>query len=233
MQHFIVDRDISGSLLKIENQDLLHQMKDVLRFRVGDECVVLDGKGSKAKGEIEELHRKGASISLKDHSKCDPKPRSLRLYFAIPKKPATLEMIVQKATELGVTDLIPFTAARTQLDHVRKPERLLSIIREACEQSERCFLPTLHDVSSLQKLIENPPKGLLLVGEPWKHKVKLKDIDIPEESDVNVIIGPEGGLSDIELEALEEAGAKLFLLGETVLRMETAVIAALSIVQFG
>ncbi|MBU0981181.1 16S rRNA (uracil(1498)-N(3))-methyltransferase [Patescibacteria group bacterium] len=232
MQNFIIEKDISGELVRVDDADLLHQMRNVLRFEVGDKCMVLDGKGVKAKGEVLELHRKGASIKLSEHEMCTPPARAIRLYCALANKLSTFELIVQKATELNVTDIIPLTTERSQVDHIRKPERLKAIIKEATEQCGRCFLPVLHEVQAIGKIVQKPPTGIILVGEPWKYKERYRDILVPENEDVNVVIGPEGGFTDPELKMMDEVGGRIFLLGNTILRMETAAIAVLSVVQF-
>lgn len=232
MQHFIIPKELTTDRLNVFDPDLLHQMRKVLRFKKGDECVVMDGQGTKAHAEIEELHQKGAILRLSKREGCEAPRRRLRLYCALSKKPATFELIIQKACELGVTDLIPLLTERCQVRVLRKPERLQAIIKEACEQCERCFMPKLHPVLLFSELLTRPPKGLLLSGDPWTYDKKLKDIPIPSLEDVNLVIGPEGGLSPNELQGIRQAGGTLFLLGENILRMETAAIAALSLVQF-
>ena len=232
MQHFIINQDLSVDRLHIVDKELLHQMKSVLRFKPGDECRILDGQGTQAEALIEELHQKGATIILKSRKTCEGPRRRVRLYCAVSKKPATFELIVQKATELGVTDLIPLVTERCQVRELRKMDRLQLIIKEACEQSERCFMPRLHEVIKLKELLTTTPKGLLLAGDPWTYDRPLKEVEISQTEDVNLIIGPEGGLTQDELEAIRLAGGTLFLLGKTVLRMETAALAALSVVQF-
>lgn len=231
MQHFIIDEDISEKSIHILDKELLHQMQKVLRFKKGNKCVVLDGQGSKAKGMIEELHRKGAVITLSDHELCEAPKKRLRLYCALSKKPSTFELIVQKATELGVTDIVPLVAERCQIKQLRKPERLKLIIKEASEQSERCYLPKLHEAVDFASFLNSPPKGMILAGDPWKYDKKLKEVE--RSGDISIVIGPEGGLTDEELEGIHKLGGTVFQLGETVLRIETAVIAALSVVQFG
>lgn len=208
-------------------------MKDVMRFRKGDECIVMDGQGTKANGIIEDLHGKGATILLKDRVTCEAPKRRVRLYCALSKKPATFELILQKATELGVTDLIPLVTQRCQVRELRKIDRLQVIIKEACEQCERCFIPRFHEVLNLSDLLTHKPKGILLAGDAWIYDKKLKDIPLPPSEDVNLIIGPEGGLTDEELTSIRTAGGTLFLLGSTVLRMETAAIAAIAVAEFG
>lgn len=206
-------------------------MKDVLRFQRGDKIIVMDGQGTKANGVVEDLHKKGALIKLDGHEVCRAPERRVRLFCAISKKLATFELIVQKAAELGVTDIYPLVTSRTQVDHLRKSERIEMIVREACEQCERCFLPRLHDSITLVTMFEDKPRGTILAGDARNYDKKLKDIKC--DGDVNLIIGPEGGLTDEELAAIRAAGGTIFLLGDTVLRMETAAIAALSVVQFG
>jgi len=230
MQHFILKQDITGKEIQITDKTVAHQMKTVLRFKEGDEIIVMDGLGMKAKGVIEELHKKGLVISLKDQELCKAPQRRLRLFCALPKKPSTYELIVQKATELGVTDIIPLVTKRCQVKVLRKVERLKLIIKEACEQCERAFVPHLHEVQFLNKL--EPPTGELLAGDAWNTDGLLKDMPSLPHQDVNIVIGPEGGLTDEELDAIRKMDGKIFILGENVLRMETAVIAALSVVQF-
>ncbi|MBT4384192.1 16S rRNA (uracil(1498)-N(3))-methyltransferase [Candidatus Peregrinibacteria bacterium] len=230
MQHFI----LKGIELRAKNQveirdkEIVHQMIKVLRFRAGDKCVILDGLGEKADGEILELHKKGAVIALSEHSVCVAPKRRVRLCVALSKKPATFELIVQKAVELGVTDIIPIVSERCQASEIRKPERLDAILREACEQSERCFLPKMHEVLSLGDFLENLPSGTLLAGDARDTDGSLKDMDT--SGNINLLIGPEGGFTENELGVLRSADSKIFLLGDTVLRMETAAIAALAIV---
>lgn len=232
MQHFIINQEISGKELRILDKDIIHQMQNVLRFKRGDKIVMMDGQGTKANGTIEELHKKGAFILLDEHEVCQSPKNRVRLYCAISKKPSTFELIVQKATELGVTDIIPIVTSRCQVDYLRKPERIDMIIREACEQCERCFTPRLHEVLQFSQLSEDErPKGTILAGDARRFDKKLKEVQI--DGDVNIIIGPEGGLTDEELDSIKTIGGVVFLLGDTVLRMETAAIAALSVVQFG
>lgn len=231
MQHFLLQTDLTQAELQISDKDTLHQMKNVMRFKVGSEVMVMDGMGAKAPGVIKELHKKGAVIELGEVEKVEKPERVLRLYCALSKKPSTFELIVQKATEIGVTEIVPLVTERCQIDHVRKPERLEMIMKEACEQCERLWLPELRETLSLEKMLKEKPSGQLLAGDPWTYDTKLAALEPSEE--INLIIGPEGGLSDEELAAIREAGGTLFLLGENILRMETAAIAALSLIQFG
>lgn len=230
MQHFIINADLTENEVVITDKAIAHQMKTVLRFKVGDEIILMDGQGTKAKGKITELHKKGAHITVHGHEVIEAPHRRLRLAIGIPKKPSTFELIVQKATEIGVTDIIPLATERCQVTHLRKAERLKMIINEACEQCERAYVPKLHEV---QKLDELKLSGLSLAGDARETDIELRSVKLKDHEAVNIIIGPEGGLTEDEIKTLKESGVQIFLLGENILRMETAAIAALSLVQFG
>ncbi len=229
MQHFFVNEDFGKGPVTIRDDEILHQLIKVLRFRVGDELVLLDGKGGRAAGKIEELHKEAAKIKIEKLEHCEKPGREVRLYAAISKKPETFELIVQKATELGATMITPLFCARCQVESVRKPERLKKIIKEAAEQAERIFLPEMGEVLKLEELIKNLPEGKFLAGDARDYDKKLGEMDF--DGSQNLVIGPEGGLTDEEILKVREAGGIIFSMNENVLRMETAAIAALAIVQ--
>lgn len=231
IQHFIIEENILGPKLLIEDRNLLNQMTNVLRYRVGDKCIVLDGKGNKASGTFLLIHKKQAELALTEHEVCERPKQKIRLFMAMSKKPATFELIVQKACELGVDEIIPLITNRTQIDDLRKTDRLRFILKESAEQCERIFLPELKDPLKFLDFIKNPPDGLILAGDAWDFDAKLKDIQKNEI--VNIVIGPEGGLSKEELDMIRNIGGKIFSLGEYILRMETAAIASISVVRFG
>ena len=214
----------------VQDRELVHQLISVLRFRVGEACILLDGQGLQVQAKVTELHKKAAVFELGERVQHDAPQYELTLYVALSKKPATLELIVQKATELGVTRLVPLVTERCQVRELRKIDRLEAIIKEACEQSERSFLPEFTDVLNLKDLLAHPPKGLLLAGDPRDFDASLSSLD--KKGDINLIIGPEGGLTAQELEAIREVGGKIFQLGSEILRMETAALAALSVLRY-
>lgn len=230
IQHFIVDQDISGDEIKIENLEIVSQMRKVLRMRSGDICTILDGKGKKADAEILEIGKSFVRLKLKNHIVCEKPEKMIRLFCALSKKPATFEMIVQKATELGAVEIVPLISERCQVRKLVKNERLKMIIKEAAEQCERCFLPDLKEAILFDDFIKEKPDGVILAGDAWNFDLKFSEIR--SGNVVNLIIGPEGGLTDDELGKLREIGGKIFQLGDNVLRMETAAIAAIAVVQF-
>jgi len=232
MQHFFVDQDISESHLTLTDEEILHQMKNVLRVRVGEEFIFLDNKGGKTKGVTESIDKKTIVFKLSEYKNYPYPNRHIRLYIAISKKPATFELILQKATELGVTDIIPLNTSRCQIKEIHNLRRLNFIIKEASEQCERIFLPIFHEVISFDKFATSPPNGIILTGDGRFYDKKLSEIKIEKDENVNLVIGPEGGLTDEELKAIKDSGGTIFILGENILRMETAAISALSLIVF-
>lgn len=232
MQHFFVNQNISDRHVAITDPELVHQIKNVLRFRVGDKCILLDGKGLKAFASIESMEKKAAILSVDKLEKCESTLRPLRLFISLVKKPSIFETVLQKATELGVTDIFPLLASRCQIKELRNLRRLELIIKEAAEQCERTTLPKLHEVLDFKDFIKNFPSGLVLAGDARIYDKNLRDIKIAGDREISLVIGPEGGLTQEELNEIKSSGGVIFVLGENVLRVETAVIAALSVVQY-
>ena len=233
IQHFFVQADLSAPTLTLRDAELLHQLKTVLRFRPGDACILLDNAGTRAQATVETLHSKEAVFRIESREQVPLPSRTVRLCFALPKKPATLEWILQKATELGVTELCPLNTARCQVHEVHKLARAQLIIKEASEQSESIFLPTLKPCLDWPDFLKALPSGCLFAGDPWTYDGSLAELRPDPLQDVTVVIGPEGGLTEDELAEWRAAGGQRFRLGTEVLRMETAAVAALSVVLYG
>lgn len=232
MQHFILNQDLSQNCLTVLDKDVLHQLRKVLRFQKGDKCMLMDGQGLKAEAKLEAVHAEAATFFIEKREMFPAPKRKLRLYCALSKKPTTFEFIVQKATELGVTDIIPLITSRCQIRELRKKDRLELIIKEACEQCERPYKPTLHTVVMLSEFLDAAPSGSLLAGDPWTYDLHLWEASLSPREAVNLIIGPEGGLTHEELQNIRQKGGQLFLLGDGILRMETATIASLAVIQY-
>lgn len=222
-----------GAIVRVQERDVVHQIANVLRMHLNEECYLLDNHGNKLKCKIIDMCKKSVSFEVVDSAICLADKKFLRLCIAVPKKPSTLELILQKATELGVDQIVPLYTKRCQISELHKGDRLKAIIKEAAEQSEKCFLPELTELVSLENYLKNHKSGLLLGSDPWNYDFKLKELGADTGENITIIIGPEGGLTDEELEMIRKTGGRIFLLGEAVLRMETAAIAAISLVQFG
>ena len=232
-QFFFLDSvDLKAPHAEVLNKNFIHQIERVLRMKVGDPCKLLDGKGGLCDAEILNLNSKKLSFKLSNFQEKKQKKERIHLYFGIPKKAATLEWLVQKSCELGVDTLNPLITERTQLRQLTNRSRLERIIIEAMEQSEQAFLQELRDPLSWRQFYEQKREGLLLAGDPWDFDAPLKELIASKPKEIHLVIGPEGGLSSKELSDIRELGGKIFVLGPEVLRLETAVLASLAVLQY-
>jgi 16S rRNA (uracil1498-N3)-methyltransferase len=205
--------------------DASHQWQKVLRFNRGERVILFDGSGYDVVCEIEDYQ--GQTVVLRVVEKKENKIKAVRkivLYAALVKKD-TFEWIVQKATELGVSDIVPVLAERSEKKNINSG-RLEKIIIEAAEQSGRGTLPRLHaEISCKEALSGNHPQSILF--DPLGKKITAEEIkNMPDT--IGVFIGPEGGWSPHEIKAFEDAGIVVRSLGPQILRTETAAVAALA-----
>jgi 16S rRNA (uracil1498-N3)-methyltransferase len=211
-----------------------HHLRNVLRLGTGDAVEIFDGEGAGYAGEIE-LH--GSEVFVRSLKKIDPGESPVRLILAPALiKAAKFELVLQKATELGVSGIVPLN---TRFSDIRIPsekidsrmERWRRIVQEASKQCRRFAAPRIWeplDFSEFLALEEFSSYRKLLLYEkavePWQAQGELSD-------EVVLCIGPEGGWEPGEVERAERAGFGIFSLGPWILRAETAAIAAVSILQ--
>jgi 16S rRNA (uracil1498-N3)-methyltransferase len=207
----------------------LHYLEDVLRLEPGARVEVFDGEGS-----AWDATRSGGELRLGERRPAPPPGVAVWLAFALPRGEKG-EWIVQKATELGASRLVPWEAERSvvRLDPGRAAERARRwgrIAAEAARQCGRSDVPEVAIPGTLAAALE-APEGFVRVafhagaGEPLAGLVR------PGAAGYLAVVGPEGGLTDREVEACRAAGCALASLGPRVLRAETAAVAAAALLQ--
>ncbi|MFL6600583.1 MAG: 16S rRNA (uracil(1498)-N(3))-methyltransferase [Steroidobacteraceae bacterium] len=207
----------------------------VLRLRVGDTLTLFNGRGGEYAGSIEEIRRDTVVVSVLERRDVDREsPCQLSLAQGV-SRGERMDWVVQKATELGVWQIAPIFTERSvvQLDAkqaVRKLQHWRSIAVAACEQSGRNRVPHITEPVRLYELLEQRTSSgtalLLSPGAP----LRIADI-ASATADITVLIGPEGGLADVEQEAAIKTGFAPVRLGPRVLRTETAAVCALTLLQ--
>lgn len=224
-EDFVDDR-----IFVIASEELVHQWTKVLRFRTGEKVVLLDGSGREFVGEILTITSKAIEGKITLAHLCDTE-LSTRIILAqsILKNPEKFEWVLQKGTELGVSEFYPLITSRTERESLNKIDRLQRIITEAAEQCGRAVLPVLHEPIKFESFLklEFFSKGQVSLLMP--HVVadgRIADFELNPEKRVALCIGPEGGFVDKEIEAAQKAGAFMVTLGKRVLRSETASLAA-------
>lgn len=228
---FITSEDfVDDRMFIIASEEMVHQWIKVLRFRTGEKVILLDGSGREYIGEI--LTIKGTTIEGKItlvHA-CDTE-LSTRIILAqsILKNPEKFEWVLQKGTELGVSEFYPLITSRTERESLNKIERLQRILTEAAEQCGRAFVPVLHEPIKFEAFLKleffTKNQASLLMP----HVVadgRIQDAPLVEGRRIALCIGPEGGFVDKEIDAAQKAGAFMVTLGKRVLRSETAALAA-------
>lgn len=224
----------TGRRLTVEGSAGNHIAR-VLRLRVGDTLTLFNGQGGEYPGSIEEIRRDTVLVSVLERRDVEREsPCQVILAQGI-SRGERMDWVVQKATELGVAQIAPLFTERSvvNLDDrqaARKVQHWRSIAIAACEQSGRNRVPEIAQPVDLYDLLEHQtPRGTALLLSPG---AALRISDVPTATaGTMVLIGPEGGLADVEQEAAVKSGFTPVRLGPRVLRTETAAVCALTLLQ--
>ena len=221
-----------GLEVRLKPEDAKHAAQ-VLRMERGEEFYAIGEGGGRFLAELCEVSKEGCTALLREALPDNEAELRVTVYQGLPKADK-LELIAQKLTELGAARLVPVKMERCVVklndkDAQKKQERLQKIAREAAKQCKRggCL-----EVAAPQtwKQLRDQMTAHDLVLVPWEDArgfgMKAAREAFPEARDVGIVIGPEGGMSENEVRALEELGAKQITLGPRILRTETAAIAA-------
>jgi 16S rRNA (uracil1498-N3)-methyltransferase len=206
---------------------LVNQLKNVFRLGKGDEIVLFDNSGEDYYVSLESLEKDSFTFRVNEVKKNNVvSPKETYLFASIIKKD-NFEWIAQKATELGVTHIIPILSARSEKKDLNF-ERINKIVIEAAEQSGRAVLPIVSEVMKLEEALHRYNHVHTIVMHTKGSKLVSQDL-----KEINgIYIGPEGGWSDEEIELFKKNEIPVYSLGPQVLRAETAVIAALTLLIF-
>ena len=212
-----------------------HHAREVLRLRPGAGVRVFDGQGNEFEAMLESVTRQAVHARLGPRVAARPES-PLRLVLAVPPlKGDRMELVIQKATELGISELWPVVTART--DAAGRPalqgsrqDRWEKVASGAAEQCGRAVVPRIAATTTFGALLDSPFEGLRLVFHETPGQPPLPRLD-PRPAAVLLLVGPAGGWEPGEAAGLEDAGFAHASLGPRILRAETAAIAALTAVQ--
>lgn len=210
-----------------------HYLCHVMRLQEGASITVFNNRDGEWQATLGNYDKKGGWVHLKKQTKPFIAPPEVRLLFA-PIKSGRIDYLIEKATELGVTDLYPVLTDRTVVRKINF-ERLEAHAIEAAEQCERMTVPKLYELQNLTKLLSTwDPAYPLIVGDERGGAEPiypcLKTIRQEKNTPVSFLIGPEGGFSNEEFSLFQYYGwVKPVSLGDTILRADTAALMALSV----
>ena len=210
--------------------DEAHHGVNVLRLKQSEEVKISDGAGSWGIGKVSQLSKKSFTVEISDRGFEATAKQRVIVVQAILKNDANKEA-VDFLTQVGADEIIPWQSQHSigKIDD-KSLSKWQSTTRESSRQSRRVRIPVISNADSTESLISKI-KGLqniFVLHESAENR--LSQIEINQEADVILIVGPEGGLSEIEVNTFVTAGAKIVRLGESVLRAANAGAAAVSVV---
>lgn len=229
--------------IALEREDT-HYLINVLRRQVGDTVRLFNGRDGEFRARIADASKRSANLELTEKTREQTGVPDLELLFA-PVKRAKTDLIIEKATELGVRRIRPVTTRRTQSDRVNV-ERFRVIAKEAAEQTERLDLPEVETLAKLDRLIERWDSERVLIfcdeagddgARPWGGERGRAESAAAQLAGLAgrpaaILIGPEGGFAPEERSVLRALDfTRAVSLGPRILRAETAAIAALTLWQ--
>ena len=226
----------------------------VLRCRKGDELVVFNGEGNCLRTKIIKADKKEVRAEIIEKFPCNTESAANIILVQGLLKGQKMDMVIQKATELGVKGIIPSVTERSQPRETRKVSRWQKIAEEASRQSGRSVIPTVHEPVKLNDFFEELDKSQRNGDTETRRHGEIKGFIFWEEggmalkeaiikissspillfpvSPIHLLIGPEGGFTKEEVTVAGEKGFIVTTLGKRILRAETAAISAMTLVQF-
>lgn len=239
---FVNEEQISDNDIEIINDDVNH-IKNVLRLNVGDEIEISNNSNSeKFLCKINELNNKFVKCDIVEKIERNNEPSVyLHIFQGLPKA-EKMETIIEKCTEIGVSEITPVIMKRcvVKLDDKSSEKKTLrwqKIAEVAAKQSKRDKIPHINFPISIKNIYEKIANyDIVLVAyeneENTSIKGLLKELKTKQKLNIAVIIGPEGGIEEDEIEYLRSIGANVVTLGKRILRTETAPIVIASIIMY-
>ena len=244
MHKFFTPKElINGDVAKIIGDDVKHIYK-VLRISEGEKVTLNNCEGIEYLGKVISVSKQEVLIEilekLEDNNESDIK---IYLFQGLPKS-QKMDLIVQKGTELGITEFIPTITHRVDVKlkgEFKKLDRLNRIALEAAKQSKRSIIPKVSEPIEFNAVLERI-NSLDLLIVPYENANNFgiktlinelrKENNIDNIKNIGIFVGPEGGIEEDEIERLKDKGAHIVTLGKRILRTETAGFVATSLIQY-
>ena len=224
---FYIEEYTTGQDLIALTEDESKHIITVLRMKMGEQMHLTDGKGHLLTAEIIDDHKKKCIVKVLSTVDRQPLTKKVTIAISLLKNNSRFEWFLEKATEIGVTEIIPLLCTRTERQNFRH-DRMKNILVSAMLQSQQCWLPVLHEPVKFENLakrqFDNEIKLVAHCDEG--NKQSLSDFKITPSSKQLIVIGPEG---DFTREEIQLALSNQFIpvtLGEKRLRTETAGVVA-------
>ena len=234
MPRFYIEADLTVDTTVELTETVFHHWVKVLRAQVGETATLFNGQGGEYHVELVEIAKKSAAVQVLQFNPSNRTPHFTALLGQVMSKGDRMDYAIQKAVELGVSEIQLLTSERCEmrLKYDRDQKKLdhwQGIAIAACEQCGLNIVPKVLAPLSLEKWLESDLPTTKLVLAPNKDEA---DVLADADPHFALLIGPEGGLSEAEISAANEKGFVNWCIGERVLRTETAPVVALSILNY-
>ncbi len=201
---------------------------NVLRMQKEEQILLTDGKGKKAQASIIDVNRKNCIVEIYSTLVEELKTRKVSIAISLLKNTSRFEWFLEKATEIGVREIIPLICSRTEKQNF-KYERMNAIVISAMLQSQQCWLPVLHQPTAFGKSLQNEYEKKFIAHCMLGQKTSLTSQVLNQSTNQLILIGPEGDFTQTEIEQAIHQNFKPVSLGDTRLRTETAGIVAVTL----
>jgi len=213
----------SEDILTLNEETSKHAVQ-VLRMKLSEKLQLTDGAGNLLTAEILDEHKKKCTVKIVERKFIKKKQKEVSVAISLLKNASRFEWFLEKATELGVTEIIPLLCERTEKQHFRY-ERIKQILISAMMQSKQTWLPLLHEPTIFSKVITSSVYQTRLIAH-CEDETKQSIKDFLRNDSIQVLIGPEGDFSQNEISFALENNYQPVSLGDTRLRTETAGVVA-------
>ncbi|MBI5849160.1 MAG: 16S rRNA (uracil(1498)-N(3))-methyltransferase [Nitrospirae bacterium] len=234
MTRLFLDEAILAEKIVYITGEKAHYLSAVLRCKAHDNLLVTDRSGSVYAATISAITKKQATLNITGPFNQDNEPPLDIILFQGLLKGEKMDLVIQKSTELGATEIVPMITERSQVRETRKLQRWQKIAVESSRQCGRNRIPLIHEPAAFESVImaDGLPKGIIC----WEKEGVLPFSSSLEalkgQKQIVLCIGPEGGFSEKEVRQAESREFAVASLGKRILRAETAAISAIAISQY-
>lgn len=234
MPRFFIEAELNVNTTVELTETVFHHWVKVLRAQVGEKATLFNGQGGEYQVELTEANKKTASVLVQEFNPTNRTPNFNALLGQVMSKGDRMDYAIQKAVELGVSEIQLLTSERCEmrLKYDRDQKKLdhwQGVAIAACEQCGMNIVPKILAPLPLAQWLNSTLPETKLVLAPNKDEV---DVLNDASSNIALLIGPEGGLSEAEIQSANQHGFINWCIGERVLRTETAPVVALSILNY-
>ena len=234
MPRFFMEAELNVDHTVELTETVFHHWVKVLRAQVGETATLFNGQSGEYEVTLSDVAKKSASVQVTAFNPTNRTPAFKTLLGQVMSKGDRMDYVIQKAVELGVSEIQLLTSERCEMRlkydrDQKKIDHWQGIAIAACEQCGMNIVPTIHAPVSLDKWLASELPATRLVLAPNKEKI---DVLAHATPNIALLIGPEGGLSEAEITTANEHGFINWCIGERVLRTETAPVVALSILNY-